>query len=60
MKNGIKSVKRKTESATKEAKNLSLSPAVIRMGNALGKQDRRDFSAQVSWLIEQEHAKRFA
>lgn len=39
-------------------KNLSLSKGVIDMGEELAKQDRRDLSAEVSWLIDQEFARR--
>lgn len=42
----------------KLSKNLSLEPGVVARGNALAKADRRDFSGEVSWLIDQEFERR--
>lgn len=42
----------------KQPKTLSLTPSIVEAGEMLAVQDRRDFSAEVSWLIEQEHARR--
>jgi hypothetical protein len=43
----------------RQKKNLSVPPKIIEMGEKLAIEDKRDFSSQVSWLIEQEHARRF-
>lgn len=40
------------------AKNLSLAPNVIALGEQLATEDKREFSAEVEWLIEQEHKRR--
>ena len=40
------------------AKNLSLAPTIIALGEKLAAEDKREFSAEVEWLIEQEHKRR--
>jgi hypothetical protein len=42
----------------KPKKNLSLDPKILKLGEQLAQEDRRDFSAQVAWLIEQESKRR--
>lgn len=57
-KNGHKRNGKAANIDEKLPKNLSLSPAIIEMGETLAKEDRRDLSAEVSWLIDQEFARR--
>jgi hypothetical protein len=40
------------------SKNLSLAPGIIVKGERLAALDRRSFSSEVEWLIEQEFARR--
>lgn len=49
--------KKSPTSRTARAKNLSLSPEVIAMGEHLAREDGRTFSSQVAHLIRQAAAR---
>ena len=50
--------RKRNRRAGRNPKNLSLDPRVIALGQKLAEQDRREFSGQVSWLIEEEIKRR--